>query len=84
VADKGYGIAPEHVKRIFEKFYRVPRAENADESGTGLGLTFVREIMDSHGGYVTVESELGIGSTFTLRLPVELKEGSNLRKSVDG
>jgi PAS domain S-box-containing protein len=84
VADKGYGIAPEHVKHIFEKFYRVPRAENADEPGTGLGLAFVREIMDSHGGYATVESELGIGSTFTLRLPVEPKEGNNLKKSADG
>jgi PAS domain S-box-containing protein len=84
VADKGYGIAPEHVKRIFEKFYRVPRVENADEPGTGLGLAFVREIMDSHGGCVTVESELGTGSTFTLRLPPELKDGNNLKRSADG
>jgi PAS domain S-box-containing protein len=84
VADKGYGIAPEHVKHIFEKFYRVPRAENADEPGTGLGLAFVREIMDAHGGYATVESELGTGSTFTLRLPVDPKEDNNLKKSVDG
>jgi PAS domain S-box-containing protein len=84
VADKGYGIAPEDVKRIFEKFYRVPRVESADEPGTGLGLAFVREIMDSHGGYVTVESEVGVGSTFTLRLPVELKDGNNLKKPADG
>src|SRR6267143_1413474 len=84
VADKGYGIAPEHVKRIFEKFYRVPRVENADEPGTGLGLAFVREIMDSHGGYVSVESEVDTGSTFTLRLPVELKDGNNFKKSADG
>src|SRR6267378_2749703 len=84
VADKGYGIAPEHVRRIFEKFYRVPRVENADQPGTGLGLTFVREIMDSHGGYVTVESEVSTGSTFTLRLPVEPKDGNNLKKSADG
>jgi PAS domain S-box-containing protein len=84
VADKGYGIAPEDVKRIFEKFYRVPRVESADEPGTGLGLAFVREIMDSHGGYVTVESEVGTGSTFTLRLPMELKDGNNLKESADG
>jgi PAS domain S-box-containing protein len=84
VADKGYGIAPEDIKRIFEKFYRVPRVEYADEPGTGLGLTFVREIMDSHGGYVIVESELGTGSTFTLRLPLGLKDGNNLKKSADG
>jgi PAS domain S-box-containing protein len=84
VADKGYGIAPQDVKRIFEKFYRVHRVESADEPGTGLGLAFVREIMDSHGGYVTVESEVGVGSTFTLRLPVELKDGNNLKNPADG
>jgi signal transduction histidine kinase len=74
VADRGYGIAPEDVKRIFDKFYRVPRAESAEEPGTGLGLTFVREIMESHGGRVTVQSELGRGSTFLLRLPLEPKQ----------
>jgi len=84
VADKGYGIAPEDVKHIFEKFYRVPRVENADKPGTGLGLTYAREIMDSHGGSVTVESELGAGSTFSLRLPLELVDGNNLKKSGDG
>jgi PAS domain S-box-containing protein len=84
VADNGYGIALEDVKRIFEKFYRVPRVESADEPGTGLGLALVREIMDSHGGYVTVESEVGTGSTFTLRLPVEFKDGNNLKKPADG
>jgi PAS domain S-box-containing protein len=84
VADRGYGIAPEDVKRIFEKFYRVSRVENADEPGSGLGLAFVRDIMDSHGGYATVESELGTGSTFTLRLPVEPRDGNSLKKSADG
>jgi len=83
VADKGYGIAPEDVKRIFEKFYRVPRGEHADEPGTGLGLTFVREIMDAHGGYVTVESELGAGSMFTLRMPLELKDSHSVKESAD-
>jgi PAS domain S-box-containing protein len=78
VADKGYGIAPEDVKRIFDKFYRVPRSESAEEPGTGLGLTFVREIMESHGGQVTVQSELGRGSTFTLRLPREPIEDKNI------
>jgi PAS domain S-box-containing protein len=77
VADQGYGIAPEDITRIFEKFYRVPRAENADEPGTGLGLAFVREIMEAHGGYVTVESERGTGSTFTLRLPFQLEAGDS-------
>jgi signal transduction histidine kinase len=71
VVDNGHGIAPEDVNRIFEKFYRVPRAESADQQGTGLGLTLVREIMESHGGQVTAQSELGRGSTFTLRLPIQ-------------
>src|SRR5467141_3509572 len=84
VEDKGYGIAPENVKRIFEKFYRVPHGEHTDEPGTGLGLTFVREIMDAHGGYVTVESELGVGSTFILRLPLELKDSHKINGSTDG
>jgi two-component system phosphate regulon sensor histidine kinase PhoR len=70
VKDGGYGISREDLKRIFEKFYRVPRAENADQPGTGLGLALVKEIMDSHGGQVGVESELGAGSTFTMRLPL--------------
>src|ERR1700676_1964150 len=83
VADKGYGIAPENVRRIFEKFYRVPRGEHADEPGTGLGLTFVREIMDAHGGYVTVESELGAGSKFTLCMPLELKDSHSVKESAD-
>jgi two-component system phosphate regulon sensor histidine kinase PhoR len=74
VADNGYGIAPDDVKRIFDKFYRVPRAESVEEPGTGLGLTFVREIMESHGGQITVQSELGKGSTFSLRIPVEPKQ----------
>lgn len=70
VRDRGYGISREDLERIFEKFYRVPRAENADEPGIGLGLALVKEIMESHGGQVEVESELGTGSTFTLRLPL--------------
>lgn len=71
VVDFGPGIAPADLNRIFEKFYRVPRAESADQQGTGLGLTLVREIMESHGGQVTAQSELGRGSTFTLRLPIQ-------------
>lgn len=73
VADQGYGIAPEYHSRIFEKFFRVPRVEDADTPGTGLGLALVREIAEQHGGRVMVESETGVGSTFTLRLPLNRK-----------
>lgn len=74
VADQGYGIPAEALPRIFEKFYRVPRVEDADAPGTGLGLTLVREIVELHGGRVTVESERGIGSSFSVRLPLPPKE----------
>ncbi len=70
VADQGRGIPPESLSRIFEKFYRVQRIEDADTPGTGLGLSLVREIAELHGGRVTVESEVGVGSVFALRLPL--------------
>jgi two-component system phosphate regulon sensor histidine kinase PhoR len=69
VADQGHGIAEPDRDRIFEKFYRVPRVEDADVPGTGLGLAMVREIAELHRGSVTVASEVNVGSTFTLRLP---------------
>jgi len=70
VADHGCGIPPEALPHIFEKFYRVPRPEQADIPGAGLGLALVREIAELHGGRVTVESEVGVGSIFTLYLPI--------------
>jgi PAS domain S-box-containing protein len=73
VADQGYGIPPEHHVSVFEKFFRVPRVEDAETPGTGLGLALVREIAELHGGRVTVESETGVGSIFTLRLPLNRK-----------
>ncbi len=69
VADQGYGIPPADLGRVFEKFYRVPRVEDAGTPGTGLGLAFVREIAELHQGSVSVHSDVGRGSTFTLRLP---------------
>jgi two-component system sensor histidine kinase ResE len=65
VADQGHGIPAEALARIFDKFYRIPRLEDADVSGTGLGLAFVREIVEKHGGRINVESEAGVGSVFT-------------------
>jgi PAS domain S-box-containing protein len=73
VADQGYGIPPEHQASVFEKFFRVPRVEDAETPGTGLGLALVREIAELHGGRVTVDSETGAGSIFTLRLPLNRK-----------
>jgi signal transduction histidine kinase/CHASE2 domain-containing sensor protein len=73
VKDQGCGIPPEAIHFIFEKFYRVPRPpppeEESDAPGAGMGLAFVRDIAQLHGGRITVESEVGVGSVFTLRLP---------------
>lgn len=70
VEDRGYGIPPEVVDRVWEKFYRVVReGEDKDEESTGLGLSFVREVVEQHGGTVAVQSELGRGSKFSFTLP---------------
>ena len=69
VADTGTGIPSSELERIFERFYRVDRARARDTGGTGLGLSIVRHVAESHGGTVEVASELGSGSTFTVRLP---------------
>lgn len=70
VEDKGYGIPPESIDRVWEKFYRVMRdGQEKDEESTGLGLSFVREVIEQHGGEVEVESEVGRGSKFSFTLP---------------
>jgi len=69
VEDTGTGIAPEHLGRLFEQFYRVPGQD--DKSGIGLGLAIVKEIVRAHGGDVGVESETGTGSTFYFSLPLK-------------
>ena len=69
VTDQGIGIAPEDQSRIFERFYRADPARSRATGGTGLGLAIVKHIATSHGGGVSVVSEPGHGSTFTLRLP---------------
>jgi two-component system, OmpR family, phosphate regulon sensor histidine kinase PhoR len=68
VIDQGCGVAPEFLPHIFEKFYRVPRAANADVPGAGLGLSLVREVAELHNGMATVKSQPGKGSIFTLYL----------------
>lgn len=70
VKDYGSGIAPEHLPRIFERFYRVDRARSQKLGGTGLGLAIVKHIALAHNGRVEVQSELKKGSTFTLFLPL--------------
>jgi two-component system sensor histidine kinase SenX3 len=69
VRDTGVGIPARDLTRIFERFYRVDRARSRETGGTGLGLAIVRHVAENHGGSVAVTSELGAGSTFTVRLP---------------
>jgi len=70
VEDRGYGIPAESRERVWEKFYRVVRDDQEkDEESTGLGLSFVREVVEQHGGTVDLESEVGRGSKFSFTLP---------------
>ncbi len=69
VTDQGHGIHQSEQARIFERFYRIDAARSRDTGGTGLGLAIVKHICANHGGEVTVWSEEGHGSTFTMRLP---------------
>jgi two-component system phosphate regulon sensor histidine kinase PhoR len=68
VIDQGEGIAPEHIGRIFERFYRVDKSRSKESGGTGLGLAIVKHIMEGHGSVVKVKSEVNKGSTFSFDL----------------
>jgi two-component system, OmpR family, phosphate regulon sensor histidine kinase PhoR len=69
VADNGPGIAPEHLPRIFERFYRVDKARSRELGGTGLGLAIVKHLAETMGAAVTVTSHVGEGTRFTVRVP---------------
>lgn len=70
VTDHGSGIEPQHLPRLFERFYRVDKARSRRDGGTGLGLAIVKHIVQAHGGQVAVESRPGEGSRFSFRIPV--------------
>ncbi len=70
VKDQGIGIAGNDLDRVFERFYRVDPARSRVTGGTGLGLAIVKHVSQNHGGECTVWSEVGVGSTFTVRLPL--------------
>ena len=69
VKDDGPGIPPEDIPRIFERFYRVDKGRSRELGGTGLGLSIVKHIVESHGGTLHVESRLGVGTRFVIRIP---------------
>lgn len=69
VQDTGVGIAPEHIKLVFERFWRAEQSRSYWNGGSGLGLAIAQAIAQNHGGAITVTSQLGVGSCFTVRLP---------------
>ncbi len=73
VADNGIGIGPDDIQRVFKEFQQVDSGANRTQQGTGLGLALTRSFAILHGGNVSVESELGKGSRFTIDLPVQAR-----------
>ena len=74
VRDFGPGIAPEHLPRLTERFYRVDVSDSRAQGGTGLGLALVKHVLNRHGGRLSIESTLGAGAAFTMHLPLSSAE----------
>ena len=70
IADQGNGMSKQVAKRVFEKFYREHTGNVHNVKGHGLGLAYVKRIVEAHQGYISVESETGKGSTFIIKLPL--------------
>ncbi|MHB1004337.1 MAG: ATP-binding response regulator [Chloroflexota bacterium] len=83
-ADSGYGIPEEARSHLFEEFFRVKLAETERVTGTGLGLSIVKRLVEAHQGYVTAQSKLGIGSTFSVYLPIPPSSAKSGLKIVPG
>jgi two-component system, OmpR family, phosphate regulon sensor histidine kinase PhoR len=69
VTDTGIGIAPEHIPRLTERFYRVDRGRSRNTGGTGLGLAIVKHVLIRHQAELDIRSDPGVGSTFAVRIP---------------
>jgi two-component system OmpR family sensor kinase len=75
VRDEGPGMPPEEAARVFERFYRADASRNRGQGGTGLGLSIVAGLAAAHGGSVEVDTAVGAGATFRVRLPLASAEG---------
>jgi signal transduction histidine kinase/HAMP domain-containing protein len=84
VSDTGVGVPQEEQSRLFDRFFRASNATSRAVPGVGLGLMIVRAIVAAHGGTIAVASEVGAGTTFTVRLPLQAPEGSDGRAYSDG
>lgn len=71
VSDSGKGMSPDDLPYVFERFWKADKSRGRGSGGSGLGLAIARQLVEAHGGEITVESEVGVGTTFQIRLPVE-------------
>ena len=76
VKDTGVGVPDRYADRVFERFFRVDRARSRESGGTGLGLSIVKNVALAHGGSVSLRSEVGVGSVFTICIPEEAEDTS--------
>jgi signal transduction histidine kinase len=80
VSDRGIGIDPAELEKVFDDFFRSTKAEVRRRKGTGIGLSIVRYIVEAHGGVVSVDSTLGKGTTFTFTLPLDPPGGAGAHR----
>jgi signal transduction histidine kinase/DNA-binding response OmpR family regulator/ligand-binding sensor domain-containing protein len=84
VSDTGKGIAPENLDRVFDRFYQVSGSDAGEDEGTGIGLALTREMVELMHGEISLESQIGKGTTFTLSFPVDKESFSDEERSVSG